>query len=556
MEKRSSLYAANSPGATFFPARRRLLQGIGAFGLMLAARAPQSAPEVGRDFCAPGGRAAAPLFIPRERGFLGRLAPRGAPFTMTAGTAGALPPGIAHGPLAYRVAHEGREFINPTLVLRRGERVRIALANRLTTPTIAHWHGLALDMRNDGSGMNLIGPGEKYVYDFEVRDRAALYWYHPHPHGDTARQAYQGLFGAIEVDDADEDALRKALDLERGRTEITLIMQDRRADPSYAPTAADLVHGWVGDALYVNGTHCPYLDVASRLYRLRILNACNARTLRLALRTASGTRIPFVVIGTDGGLLAAPVRALEVFVATAERLDVLVDVRDAAVGETLVMESLAFDPMHGEAAPAAPVDHAAMGHGPAAGNAGAPRSADHHDAAWPEGAAQALLELRVRRRVAYDRRVPATLSSIVPIDVTDARERPIRLGYNKGRWRINDRVFEMGATPIEVDRDTTEVWLLRNYHTSMPHAMHLHGFQFEVRERETSPDFVSALAIDERGRLPADLGRRDTVLVWPGESVRIAIRFAMPFPGPQTYVFHCHNLEHEDGGMMLGVKVA
>jgi FtsP/CotA-like multicopper oxidase with cupredoxin domain len=67
---------------------------------------------------------------------------------------------------------------------------------------------------------------------------------------------------------------------------------------------------------------------------------------------------------------------------------------------------------------------------------------------------------------------------------------------------------------------------------------------------------VSALAIDERGRLPADLGRRDTVLVWPGESVRIGIRFAMPFPGPQTYVFHCHNLEHEDGGMMLGVKVA
>jgi suppressor of ftsI/bilirubin oxidase len=113
----------------------------------------------------------------------------------------------------------------------------------------------------------------------------------------------------------------------------------------------------------------------------------------------------------------------------------------------------------------------------------------------------------------------------------------------------------MGETPIEVVRDTTEIWLLRNYHTSMPHAMHLHGFHFEVRERETSPDFIAALAVDDRGRLPTDLGRRDTVLVWPGESVRVAIDFTMPFTGPQVYMFHCHNLEHEDGGMMLGVKV-
>ena len=90
----------------------------------------------------------------------------------------------------------------------------------------------------------------------------------------------------------------------------------------------------------------------------------------------------------------------------------------------------------------------------------------------------------------------------------------------------------------------------------MPHAMHLHGFQFEVRERETSPDFVSSLKIDDRGRLATDLGYKDTVLVWPGESVRVAIRFDLPWPGPQTYMFHCHNLEHEDGGMMLGVRVA
>jgi FtsP/CotA-like multicopper oxidase with cupredoxin domain len=113
----------------------------------------------------------------------------------------------------------------------------------------------------------------------------------------------------------------------------------------------------------------------------------------------------------------------------------------------------------------------------------------------------------------------------------------------------------MHQTPIELPRRATEVWLLRNYHTSMPHAMHVHGTHFRVLERETSPEQVSALAIDEHGRLATDLGLKDTVLVWPGESVRIAVRFDIDYDGPQTYLLHCHNMEHEDGGMMLGVRV-
>jgi len=520
--------------------RRYFLQSIGALGLAGVFRPTQSDSAVGADFCTTGDGKATTLFIPGDSGYLGRLALRGKPLTLIASAVGALPPGIVHGPIAYRAQHKGRDYINPTLVVRRGERVQIELVNRLDKPTIAHWHGLAVDTHNDGAGMNLVAPGESYAYDFAATDRGALYWYHPHPHGETARQMYNGLYGAIALEDDDEDSLRKALDLVPGRSEIALVMQDRKADSSYLPSAADLMHGFFGDELYVNGTRCPYLDVASRVYRLRILNACNARTLRLALRGSASARIPFIVIGNDGGLLPAPQRAEQAFVATAERLDILVDLRDAPVGETLVLESLAFDPMHTETTGATATEHAAHDHG----------------SAWPEGIARALLQLRVREHVVYDRHIPSSFSSVVPTDTSNARERPFRLGFNKGRWRINDRVFVMGETPIEVARDSTEIWLLRNYHTSMPHAMHLHGFHFEILERETSPDFVHAHAIDERGRLAADLGRKDTVLVWPGESVRVAIRFAMPFSGPQTYVFHCHNLEHEDGGMMLGVKVA
>src|SRR6202008_1380977 len=117
------------------------------------------------------------------------------------------------GSLAYRAHHDGRDYFNPTLIVRRGERVQIQLKNRLDEPTIVHWHGLAVDTRNDGGGMTLIAPGENYGYEFEVRDRSSLYWYHPHPHGQTARQMDAGFFGALAVEDDDDRRCRTGIDL-------------------------------------------------------------------------------------------------------------------------------------------------------------------------------------------------------------------------------------------------------------------------------------------------------------------------------------------------------
>ena len=527
-----------------------------ALGLAAAALPVRPGPpppsEAFDSFCRTGNRPARRLYIPGDSGQLGRLAARGLPLTLTAATAGGTPSARIAGSLAYTARHRGRPYANPTLVLQQGERVRIRLRNALAEPTIAHWHGLTVDTRNDGNGSFLVPPGESYDYDFEVRNRGGMYWYHPHPHGRTASQTYRGLYGLIMVEDDEERALRAALDLSPGTSEIPLVMQDRRVGTGYAPTPADLTHGFLGDDLFVNGTHCPYLDVATRVYRFRILNAANARTFLLAFRTAAGTPIPFTLIGNDGGLLPAPIQCTQAYIATAERIDALVDLRHAAVGETVLLHTLAFDAMHAEGAMSAPADSAAMAHA----MPGSPAEQDHaHAGTWPEGAPRPLLELRVRKRMIYDRRIPGSLSAIARIDTANAHERPLRLGFAKGRWRINDRVFEMGVTPIEVVRGTVETWLLRNYHASMPHAMHLHGFAFEVLARETSPDGVAALAVDAQGRLPTDLGRKDTVLVWPGESVRVAIDFTHPFPGPQTYMFHCHNLEHEDAGMMLGVAV-
>ncbi len=113
----------------------------------------------------------------------------------------------------------------------------------------------------------------------------------------------------------------------------------------------------------------------------------------------------------------------------------------------------------------------------------------------------------------------------------------------------------MKETPVTVQRGARETWLLRNNRASMPHPMHIHGFQFRVIERRDSPAQIKALATRSNGLLPQDTGLLDTVLVWPGESVRIALDFGHPFSGDQTYMLHCHNLEHQDKGMMIGYKV-
>ena len=515
--------------------RRRALTQLCAMASALVAPRALSEPGAAAGWCGPAEGAR--LRIPGEDGWFGRLAPKGTSLTLTASSATT---SDTLWPLSLAARHRGRNYRNPTLAFESGERVRIVLENTLDEASIIHWHGFTVDTANDGAGMMLAPPAGSY----------------PHPHGLTAGQTYRGLFGMMMVEDAEERALRTALDVAWGKTDIPLVLQDRRPGQAYAPDAPDLHHGFIGNLATVNGSCGPHLDVATRAYRFRILNASNARTYRLGFADAAGRSIPFTLLGTDGGLLAAPLRCDECFLSTAERIDVLLDLSAARIGDAIALETREFDPMHFDA-PAAP------GAAPSAhvhSNAAEPPPPDTSAATasaapWPEGSPRRLMTLQVRERAAWRGSVPTRLSALAMPDVSGANERAFRLGFAKGSWRINDRVFAMNETPIEVARDASEVWLLRNYHTSMPHAMHLHGFQFRVLERETSPETLARLVVDEKGRLATDLGSKDTVLVWPGESVRIAIDFRHPFPGTQTWMFHCHNLEHEDGGMMLRMKV-
>ena len=250
-------------------ARRRFLRGATAgAAVALVPGAWKASASESVAGCATEGAFTLPLAVARSRVAIGRdaIAMRASP---------------TDDGLAFVV----RDLRNPTLVASAATSATIDLVNALGEPTTVHWHGLSVDTRNDGNGESPVVPGATFRYAFPIRNRSGLYWYHPHPHGATARQVYRGLFGAFEVEDDDEMALRRALDLVVDETQLTLVLQDRRVGDAdrYAPAPEDELLGWYGCVPHVNGVLRPYHDVARTAYRLRILNASNARTYRLAL---------------------------------------------------------------------------------------------------------------------------------------------------------------------------------------------------------------------------------------------------------------------------------
>jgi len=451
---------------------------------------------------------------------------------------------------AYVAEVGGKRLLNPTLLARPGDQIKLRMVNRLKQPTIIHWHGLTNDERNDGFGNYQVDRGKSFDYAFTVWNRAANYWYHPHPHDIAGEQAYKGLAGLLIVKDDDEEKLDRALDLAAGVTDIPLVIQDRsfnfEGKLEYKLAREQMFAGFLGEEILVNLTARPYFDAARRIYRFRILNGSNARSYRLAF--AQGARLlDYYLIGTDGGLLEQPQKLREAFIGAAQRLDVLLDLRAASGNEPVFLKSLAFDPMHNES-----VDEKTGTPG-----SGADPHAAHAGGGLMDGMEMPLLRINIKSSAEYKRQIPSQLSQLPKLAAAAGEPRRLTLGHDrKGNWNINGWRFNMHETPVTVRRGTRETWLLQNNRASMPHPMHIHGFQFRVLERRDSPAQVKALATRNNGLLPQDFGLLDTVLVWPGESVRIALDFNHPFSGDQTYMFHCHNLEHEDTGMMIGYKVA
>jgi FtsP/CotA-like multicopper oxidase with cupredoxin domain len=425
-------------------------------------------------------------------------------------------------------------YLGPVIQLRRGQRVRVRFRNQLAEDSIVHWHGLDVPQEADGHPRLAVGHGHDYVYDFEVTNRAGTYWYHPHPHMRTGAQVYQGLAGLLIVKDPDEERLA----LPSGQAELLCVIQDRRFDERnqlvfHGAGMMEMMNGFLGDRVLVNGVPQPTIDVDAGWMRIRLLNGSNARIYKLAW-----TRdLPALLIGGDGGLLERPLQQRVLTLAPAQRADLLLDLTGVAAGTAIHLESLGFPE----------ADAGIVGMQGMRGMMGAAAGST------PNGAPLRVLTLRTRDRKGVAYRVPARLSTFDERSSPSAAGpvRTIPLTFMRMQWLIGGRTFDMtDVAPEEtVAAGSTHIWEFRNVANPMgmqaAHPMHIHGPQFRVLSRTGG----SANALREG---IADAGWRDTVLVLPGETVRVQIPFT---DHPGLYLYHCHILEHEDMGMMRNFRV-
>lgn len=449
-------------------------------------------------------------------------------------------------------------YLGPTLRLRRGQRVRIRFDNRLDEPSIVHWHGLHVPAEMDGHPRFVVSGGRSYDYEFTVDNRAGTYWYHPHPHGRTGHQIYYGLAGLLLISDDEE----RGLGLPRDEQDIALVIQDRTFGPGNqfrVPNGMmmERMMGFLCQDILVNGQPDYTLTVSPRAYRLRLLNASNARLYKLAW--SDGT--PLTVIATDGGLLARPLERPYVMLAPAERIELWADFSRYADGAELVLKSLPFEgdmAMRGMmgGTMGGGMMGGMMGRGGMMGDMMAQMSG-----APPNGRELDLLTVRVARGRPAKSAPPGSLAHVPPARVEDARNasnpRTFRLAMSMMEWTVNGRTFQMDAVANDerVRRGSTEVWELVNDASTgmmgmMAHPMHIHNVQFRVIGRDVLPELRAAYDTVREGLV--DEGWKDTVLVMPGERVKLLVGF-QDYPG--LYVYHCHNLEHADLGMMRNYLV-
>jgi FtsP/CotA-like multicopper oxidase with cupredoxin domain len=395
----------------------------------------------------------------------------------------------------------------------------------------------------DGHPSNVIAPGGEATVEFEVRNRPGTYWFHPHPHERTAEQAYGGLAGLVIVSDADE----AALGLPSGAQDIPLVIQDRRFDGdnqllyvgSGMAGMMDQMMGWLGDRILVNGQPDARLPVATQPYRLRLLNGSNARIYKLGWSNGD----PVTVIATDGGLLEQPVTLPYAMLSPGERIELWADFSQIVAGSQVKLVSMVYEGVEA---------------GGMAMMMGEP--------VLPNGAAFDIVTFDVTEAISSSMALPATLLPIEMLSLTAARNKEAPRTFvfamdEAMNWTINGRRYEMDAVAEDeqVRLGDTEVWELTNLldpaaagsmRDFMAHPVHLHGAQFQVLERQVDEAQSAGWETVKEGLV--DQGWKDTVLVMPGERVRVLLRFD-GYRG--VYLFHCHNLEHEDGGMMRNFEI-
>ncbi|KPM46581.1 multicopper oxidase family protein [Jiulongibacter sediminis] len=398
-------------------------------------------------------------------------------------------------------------ILGPTIRVRSQDLFSLKFRNGLSEKTNIHWHGLLTPDTMDGGPDLRINANAEFEYNFKINQGTGTNWYHPHIHQNTARQVVNGLAGLFIV----ESDLENQLNLPHGDFEIPIVIQDKLISSDgniiYNPDMMQTMTGYLGDTLLVNGIKSPFIEVSQNLYRLRVLNGSNARIYNLTLSTES----TFHIIGADSSLLEIPVEVKSVLLAPGERLDLLVNFNSASVGERIFLRSETFSGM-----------------GDAQGSQ-----------------AFNILQFKVTSGVKMEFSIPEKLLTLSNIGAETALRTfkfTMTMGSMNAMHRINGKSYNMNRIDETVKHLDTEIWEFDNSSGDEPHPMHIHGVQFKIVSRTGKQNTIQ----------PHERGLKDTVLVGPGEKVQVKMKFELK----GKFVFHCHNLEHEDDGMMLNFQVS
>ena len=467
-------------------------------------------------------------------------------------------------------------LLGPAVKLSKGQSVTVDIHNQLAEETTLHWHGLEIPGEVDGGPQGIIPAGGKRSVTFTPDQRAATCWFHPHQHGKTGHQVAMGLAGLVLIED--EEIRKLMLPKQWGIDDVPVIIQDKQfsadGQVDYQLDIMTAAVGWFGDTLLTNGAIYPQHAAPRGWLRLRLLNGCNARSLNIA---ASDNR-PLYVIASDGGLLAEPVKVTELPMLMGERFEVLVDVSDGKAFDLVTL------PVSQMGMAIAPFDkpHPVMRVQPLLITA----SGTLLDTLTSMPSLPSLEGLTVRKlQLSMDPMLDMMGMQMLMkkfggqamagmdhgkmmghmnndnMDHGNMNHGNMNHGEmgnmqhgNMGNMkhggsfdfhnanRINGQAFDMNKPMFAAAKGQHERWVISGQGDMMLHPFHIHGTQFRI--------------LSENGKAPAAhrAGWKDTVRVEGGVS-EVLVKFDHDAPKEHAYMAHCHLLEHEDTGMMLGFTV-
>ncbi len=387
-------------------------------------------------------------------------------------------------------------YLGPVIRVNKGDEVKINVNNSLEESTTVHWHGLEVDAVMDGGPHQVILPNTVWNPHFIIDQPAATLWYHPHLMHKTGEQVYKGLAGLFYIED--ENSAKLDIPKDYGVNDVPIVVQDKRFSSDgkipFLLNMNDLMNGFIGDTVIVNGAINPVLDVKNEVVRLRLLNGSNARTYNFNFSDDND----FYQIASDGGFLEASVKLNNVSLAPAERAEILLDLSKYSVNDTVILRDGNYN----------------------------------------------LITIKITKESNIKVFIPNKLVDIADYNQDEVvGSRAFVMSGMGPMVTINGKQMDMDRIDEKLKINELEEWIVSNENMGMgmmgmmnstPHPFHVHGVQFRIIERD--------------GKTPPlnEQGWKDTVLVDNGEEVKILVKFRKI----GLFMYHCHILEHEDSGMM------